>query len=115
MIKGMKSTNSEKLQDHCRFWFDDAKHLGHIKDFSNQVQEEITMSRKYEKPLVIPLSTDRDSIGLGACQNGSANLNGRCRDGSSAPGGRCNEGISAGSWCINGTVASSRCKSGGNL
>jgi hypothetical protein len=73
------------------------------------------MSQKYEKPLIIPLSADRDAIGLGACGNGSANPGGRCQDGSSATGGQCKSGTSAAYNCLSGTVASGTCKSGGNL
>ena len=73
------------------------------------------MSQKYEKPLIIPLSADRDAIGLGACTMGSSAPTGRCKAGSNAPGGACRGGISAGGRCVNGTVATVRCKSGGNL
>lgn len=89
--------------------------LEQTKYWLSLTQEEITMPQKYEKPLIIPLSADRDAIGLGACTMGSSAPTGQCREGNNAPGGRCKSGISAGNRCRNGTVAVGRCKSGGNL
>ena len=77
-------------------------------------QEEITMSQKYEKPLIIPVNADRDAVGFGACNRGSSAPTGRCKVGTNAPGGHCRSGVSAGDRCGSGTVAATRCKTGGN-
>ena len=89
--------------------------LEQTKYWLSLTQEEITMSQKYEKPLIISLNADRDATGLGLCSNGSSNPGGRCQSGAQASAGDCKVGGSAGSKCQAGTLASGRCKAGGNL
>lgn len=78
--------------------------LEQTKYWLSLTQEEITMSQKYEKPLIIPLSADRDAIGLGACKSGSSAPTGDCKAGSNAPGGNCRPGTSAGGKCKKGAA-----------
>jgi len=78
--------------------------LEKTKYWLSLTQEEITMSQKYEKPLIIPLNADRDAVGLGACTFGSVNPGGQCKSGGQAPGSHCDDGTSAGGRCKQGTV-----------
>jgi hypothetical protein len=43
------------------------------------------MCQKYEKPLIIPFSSDDSEVGIGLCANGSANPTSNCENGASAP------------------------------
>lgn len=68
------------------------------------MQEEITMSLKYEKPLIIPLNSVGDETGLGACSPGGSPAAGKCSAGGTAPGGNCQIGTAAGGNCLAGGI-----------
>jgi hypothetical protein len=61
------------------------------------------MCQKYEKPLIIPFSSDDSEVGIGLCANGSANPTSNCENGASAPARHCRDGGSAGGQCQVGT------------
>jgi hypothetical protein len=61
------------------------------------------MALKYEKPLIIPLSSDGDETGLGlSCAAGTTYAAGNCSPGGNA-GNQCRTGSLAGGNCGPGT------------